>query len=44
MFTTSLYKINQLLEDTYAYKAIPNPIEEQWQAQIAKASKLASIT
>ena len=44
MFTTSLYKINWLLEDTYAYKAIPDPIEEQQQAQITKASKLASIT
>ena len=44
MFTTSLYEINWLLEDTYAYKAIPDPIEEQQQAQIAKASELASIT
>ena len=44
MFTTSLYKINCLLKDTYAHKATPNPIEEQWQAQIAKANKLASIT
>ncbi len=44
MFTTSLYEINWLLEDVYAYEAIPDPIEEQQQAQTAKAGKLASIT
>jgi hypothetical protein len=28
VFTTSLYEINRLLDDVYAYKAVPDPIEE----------------
>ncbi len=44
VFITSLYKIDRLLEDVYVHKATPDPIEEQQQAQIAKANKLASIT
>ncbi len=28
VFTTSLYEIDRLLEDAYAYKAIPDLIEE----------------
>ncbi len=44
VFTTSLYEIDRLLEDAYAYEAIPDPMEEQRQAQIAKASELAGIT
>ncbi len=44
MFTTSLYEIDRLLEDAYAYEAIPDPMEEQQQAQIAKAGELAGIT
>ncbi len=44
VFTTSLYKINRLLEDAYAHKAIPDPMEEQRLAQMAKARELAGIT
>ena len=43
MFTTFLYEIDRLLEDTYAREAILDPIEEHRLAQIAKASKLAGI-
>ncbi len=43
MFTTSLYEIDRLLEDVYAYEAIPDPMEEQRLAQIAKVSELAGI-
>jgi len=44
VFTTSLYEIDRLLEDVYAHEATPDPMEEQQQAQIAKANELAGIT
>jgi len=44
VFTTLLYKINWLLEEAYIQEVIPNPIEEQRLAQVAKANELAGIT
>ncbi len=43
VFTTSLYEIDRLLEEAHAREAIPDPIEEQRLAQIAKACELAGI-
>jgi hypothetical protein len=43
VFTTSLYKIDRLLEEANAKKAIPDLMEEQRLAQFTKACELASI-
>jgi hypothetical protein len=43
VFTTFLYKINRLLEEANAKKAIPDPMKEQRLAQFTKACELAGI-
>jgi transposase InsO family protein len=43
VFTTSLYEIDRLLEDTDPPNASPNPLEEQRLVRVSRANELAGI-